>query len=425
MIQAYNNLLASYPAKREVIYSSKNRNELKKVYSDIVNLSKRSPYYKINLSKENQDYAFGVKETALELKEKIDNMFDPRISGFQSKSLSISDEKVLTAKLLSEDTEVLPDTIEIKVNSLASVQINKGKELLNDSSALPRGEYDFSAKIMNDVYELTYVQKERTRNQDTLKNMADFLNKSLPGIKTVVEKGEAKDYSNLKITSEKTGRFGERSFSFEDSEIYGEGIVDFFGLNREEKPASYSNFELNGVEKQTATNTFALENRLHISLLDSAEKPITLRITADSEKILNAVDTVLTTYNSIIGLAKERTLANQEHNSASKLISEMKSLEKVYKEELTACGIKAMEDGTLKLEDSLAVQAAEDGGMESLFTRENGFISRLIEKSKAIAINPMEYLDKTIVLYPNSDKDSFSNPYVTSMYSGLFFNSYC
>ncbi|MDD3173000.1 MAG: hypothetical protein PHF63_04980 [Herbinix sp.] len=425
MIQAYNYLLENFPAKRAVMYPAKNRKELKKVYDDIVSLSKRSPYCKIDLTKENQEYAIGVKESALELKSKLNNILNPQISGFQSKTVSVSDESILSAKLLNENTENLPSTIQIQVNTLANVQVNRGKELMHSSYALPVGKYNFQVDVLEETYPLTFVQKDRVNNEESIKNMADFLNQSVPGINASVEKSNSREYSRILITSDMSGRFGEKNYTFEDTKLYGKGVVDFFGLNRMEKASACADFELNGVEKQTATNTFTLENTLHISLHNSAEQPVTLRITPDSNQILTAVDSCLSTYNSIIGLAKDRTLNNKEHYSASKLIGEMKSLEKLYGEELTACGIRALEDGTLKIDDSLAVSAAEDGGMESLFTRENGFIARLMDKAEAIAINPMEYLEKTIVTYPNNEKNSFNNPYVTSMYSGLFFNSYC
>jgi flagellar hook-associated protein 2 len=127
----------------------------------------------------------------------------------------------------------------------------------------------------------------------------------------------------------------------------------------------------------------------------------------------------------MLEIAKERGLDHQEHYNASKLIYEMKHIGKLYDEELTVCGIKTTEDGLLSIDASLAVQAAENGGIESLFQSENGFIARLLDKSEAIAINPMEYLEKTIITYPNSEKNLFRNPYITSMYSGLFFSSYC
>lgn len=425
MIQAYNYMLATFPVKREVAYPTNKRSELKKVYNDIVNLSRRSPYYKINLSRENQEYTFGVKETALELKSKLKSMQEDLDSGFQSKSVQVSDENVLSAKLLNEDTEGIPDIIQIKVNSLAAAQVNKGKELLYDSYAFPQGKYNFIAKVKDESYALSYIQKERTTNLEALNNVADFLNQSLPELNAVVESVDGKNYGCIRISADMSGRFGDKRFSFEDMEDYKVGLADFFGLNRIEKAPSYAKFDLNEVDKQTTTNTFTLGNTLHISLHNTGDNPVTLRIVPDSEKILYQVDSVLSTFNNIIGLAKERKQEGSEHYNASKLINEMKNLEKTYSEELTACGFVTMEDGTLELDDSLAAQAAEDGGMESLFKRENGFMSRLMDKSEAIAINPMEYIEKTIITYPNKDKNVFCNPYITSMYSGLFFNSYC
>ena len=47
------------------------------------------------------------------------------------------------------------------------------------------------------------------------------------------------------------------------------------------------------------------------------------------------------------------------------------------------------------------------------------------EHLELLVSNPMEYLDKTIITYPRSDREVYCNPYLTSMYSGLFFSSYC
>lgn len=425
MIQAYNYMLESLPVSRETKYPVSRRSELKKVYNSIVNLSKRSPLYKINLSKENQEYTIGVKETALALKAKINDMSDSEVSGFKSKAVSVSNEQILSAQLIRENTDGLPENIQFTVKALAAGQMNTGKDLRKDSRSLPSGEYRFQAKVGEETYDLTYNQEKRTQNQETLQNMADFLNQSVPGINAEVEAGSSKDYSRLAIYSDMSGRFGEKRISFEDTDVYNQGIVDFFGMNRMERAPAYAEFDLNGVDKQTATNTFTLENTLKISLHDTGDQPVAIKIVSDGGKILKAVDSVLSTYNNLVKLAKDRTLDSTEHYRASKLIGEMKSLENVYQEELSACGIRASEDGSLKLEDPLAIQAAEDGGMESLFTRENGFITRLLDKAETIAINPMEYLDKTVVTYPNNEKNLFRNPYMTSMYSGLFFNSYC
>ena len=425
MIQAYNYMLESLPVKRSTRYPVSKKNELRKVYDEIIDLSKRSPFYKINLSKENQIYTIGVKESALALKSKINDMSDPEVSGFQSKAVTVSNENVLSARLLSENTDTLPQVIQFKVNSLAGIQVNKGRNLLLTSKGLPAGEYKFNAYLGDETYSLTYANESRVDNQEALNKFAEFLNNTVPKLHASVEPGSKKNYSRLVIASDLSGRLGDKEFSFEDLDVYNEGIADFFGMNRIEQAPTYARFELNDVDKKTATNSFTLENTLRINLHSDSEQPVTLKIVPDSEKILSAVDDVLDSYNDLIRLSKTRTADSEENYKAAKLMNEMKSLEDMYGEELSACGLKTAEDGTLEMEESLAIQAAQDGGMESLFTRENGFIARLLDKAQAIAINPMEYIEKTIVTYPDNSKTGFRNPYVTSMYSGLFFNSYC
>ncbi len=425
MKAVYNYMLESYPIKREVMYPVHKRSELKRIYNNIVDLSRRSPLYKINLSKDNQDYTFGIKETAIELKSKLSRMDDPVASGFESKSIMVSDEHVLSAKLLKEDTEGLPENITFQVTSLASVQINTGKELLLVSKGLPSGEYEFNVKVMDQNYKLNYVHENRVENSEALRKMSEFINMAITGVNATVERGNSPDYGKIVIISEQAGRSGEPAFEFSDSDHYGIGVVEYFGLNRVEKPSGTAEFMINDISRRTSTNTFNLEGKLRITLNGTSEEPVTLQIVPDSEKILSSLEDVLNTYNRLVRIAQNRTQDYTDHFRASKLISEMKGLEKVYSDEIEACGIISDENGYLSIKDSLAVQAAIDGGMESLFKRENGFISRLKDKAEQVAINPMEYLEKTIVTYPNRDTKTFHNPYVTSMYSGLFFSSYC
>lgn len=425
MIQAYNYMVDSLPVKRSGKYPVSKRSELRKLYNEIVDLSKRTSFYKVNLSKENQIYSIGLKEGALTLKSKIKDMSDPQISSFQSKTVSVSDEKVLSAQLLSDNTDALPQSIQLKVNSIAAIQINKGRELLHNSRGLPAGKYKFHAFVGDEPFSLTYENESRVDNLEVLNRVAAFLNSSVPSINAFIEPGSKEHYSRLVIESDLSGRFKDKKISFEDLDVFNEGIVDYLGMNRVEQAPTYAQFELNDITKQTATNTFTLENILRIDLHSSSEKPVTLKIVPDGTKILNAMEDILDSYNDLIRLTNTRNADSEEHFKSVKLVNELKSLEEIYKEELSACGLKTAEDGTLVVEDSLAILAAQDGGIESLFTRENGFIARLLDKAETIAINPMEYIEKTVVTYPDNSKTGFRNPYVTSMYSGLFFNSYC
>ncbi|MBH1941188.1 hypothetical protein I5677_09820 [Mobilitalea sibirica] len=425
MLQVYNYMVESYLPKQEIKNHAHKKGELKKVYRNIVDLNKRSPFYKINLSPDNQVYTLGVKESALDLKSKLLSISDEDNSSFNKRTVAVSDDRVINAKLLGEDVTDLPKSIQFKVNRLASSQVNQGKDLFQPSRGLEKGVYDFRAVIKGQAYDLTFIQKEKTDNLDTLTRMAEYLNQSLPDLMASVEQSEKKEYSYLHITADFTGKFGDKSFYFEDEELYREGVVDFFGLNRTIMPGSNSHFYINDVEKQTASNTFHLEGKLQITLKGTSEQDVDVRIVPDSNPIYKQVNSVLSTYNQMLLLAKSRKETSSEHFGASKLINELTNLEKIYEDELIACGLQPQEDGTISIEESLFVQASLDGGMEDLFKRENGFIARIFDKANSIAINPMEYLDKTVVIYPNSSRAGFTNPYITSMYSGLFFSSFC
>ncbi len=255
MSQVYNYLLESYPMKREVMYPAHKRSELKKVYNEIINLSKRSPLFKIDLSKENQEYTIGIKETSLYLKAKLERMALPEVSGFTSRALNISDEKIVSAKLLEDSTEGLPESIDIKVDRLARMQINYGKELLGESRGLPAGIYHFTAKVMDQMHPLTFIHEERTENRETFAKMAEFLNK-IPGINASVEKGASSDYYSLAVSSEQAGRNGENAFTFFDSDNSSHiGIAEYFGLNRIAQHSETAQFTVNGEQKRTSANT--------------------------------------------------------------------------------------------------------------------------------------------------------------------------
>ncbi len=425
MTQVYNYLQTAMPSKRYALNPARSRDELKKIYNNIVELSKSSPYYMINISRDNQDYALGIKEAALEMKDRLNEMNNPQVSNFDSKEVINYNEDVLSASLIGEDVTNLPTKLQFEVKNLATIQENKGKELMNESWALPQATYLFDVNVAGTNHSLIFVNEKRRANREVMEELTAYLNESVPGINASVEDGQSRKYSYIKIEAEKTGKTGEIAFSFRDNEIHDSGIVDHFGLNRVEKEAINASFDLNGAQRMTTTNSFVLENTLYINLKKESDLPTLLRIAPNSEKINDTVESVLSSYNKLINLAQSRSQSYGFHYNASKLIVQMKNLEEVYGEELDACGIKANEDGTLYLEEQNSIRAARDGRMEELFNKKNGFIARLKDKMEAITINPMDYLEKTVVLYPNTEKINFTNPYVTSMYSGMLFNSYC
>jgi len=419
-------MIASYLPKPLTKQNVLRRGELKAVYDNIVNLSKSSPFYKINLSKENQLYTLGIKDTANELKSIAKELADSEHNLiFKQRILTVSDAEVLTANLLKDETEHLPEAISLTVGTLAASQQNRGKELFSTSLGIERGNYKFEVTVKDQIYDFKYTVEERIKNLQAQRKLADFINEADMGITASVERNDDEKYSHIIIESDLRVDQDERIFSIKDLDGINVGLVDYFGIDHMDRGATNTRFELNGVQKQTSSNVFTLEDTIQVSLNKTSEKPVVIKLVPDSDKILEEVNFVFDTYNGMINLARARKETTPEHNGATKLITDFKGIAHLYQEEMEACGLNITEDGTIKVDEVLAFQAATDGGMESLFKRENGFITRLIEKAEAVVINPMEYLDKIVVTYPNNTKTNYANPYVTSMYSGMLFNSYC
>jgi len=92
---------------------------------------------------------------------------------------------------------------------------------------------------------------------------------------------------------------------------------------------------------------------------------------------------------------------------------------------MSTCGLSVSKEGTLSIEEKVMYTAAGNGTLEALFSEESRFSSTLLKKLSDIALNPMEYLNKTLVTYPNITAKKTLNPYVSSIYCGLLYNNYC
>ena len=92
----------------------------------------------------------------------------------------------------------------------------------------------------------------------------------------------------------------------------------------------------------------------------------------------------------------------------------------LHKNEIEQYGIQVSSDDTLNYSaaaDSDSVTPPDSKALQS-------FGSHLLWKLNAISLDPMEYLNRSICSYSNP-ATSYVNPYVTSIYSGMLFNTYC
>ena len=68
--------------------------------------------------------------------------------------------------------------------------------------------------------------------------------------------------------------------------------------------------------------------------------------------------------------------------------------------------------------------AVQSDDITETFGSLKGLSGMLMRKSSQVSLNPMDYVQKTVVAYKNPGHN-YVSPYTTSAYSGMLFNSYC
>jgi flagellar hook-associated protein 2 len=177
---------------------------------------------------------------------------------------------------------------------------------------------------------------------------------------------------------------------------------------------------LNGQTQSARSNHISVNNAIGIELNQITQEEAHIKLGVDHTAMLEDVDDFVESYNHLIDLANN---VSDNPNGSHKLLREIGSVTKHFRSNLESSGLKITEDGHIEKDDSLLVQSTENGQFQELFEQLSEFKNAMNQATDRITLNPMEYVDKTIISYPNI-KRNFPNPYMPSMYSGMLYNSY-
>lgn len=419
----YNNLLSNFQPKYTTKYAHKS-SELRSVVKQIRRQAESSPVYLLNFTDKKQSYVLGVKEAAMKMKESLNILADDSVDAlFSKKKAQSSDLNQVEAELVGEDSDQLPSAFSICVKQLANSQVNVGKEYYDTGKGLEAGSYQFKVTVNDIGYDFQYNIRKDANHREVIQGLSNFISKAKIGLEAVPYSTEAGKIG-MRIESLSLGTpNGYESFSLEDktTDHGGRGIVSYYGLNNISVAPKNAVFDLNGIEKSSMSNDFTLGRAVKVTLRNVSDTEAMIDYRPDSDLILGGVNAFISNYNEMIG----HNVAYQETTgSPSKLLRELKGLVGPYQNELESYGLTFDEDGFLEMDSSLASQAVESGEMQKLFAADSPLVLRLAAKSDAVKINPMEYIDKQIVSYPNFEKPPRGYSYISSLYSGLLFNSY-
>lgn len=423
----YNHFLTTYPHSSMTKYDTHKKSELRDIYHSIVKLNKEAPLFLPNTTKESQAFAVGVKEGARRLHNTIAALGGIDENELLNKKAAFSsDENILSAQYIGTATdEALIPTYDIEVLSLASPQINLGNFLPADEKTLAPNTYSFDVSIHNMNYEFQYNITSKDTNRTVQEKLARLIANAEIGISAcVVSDG---DLSALRLESSATGApIGKTSlFSVSDTHSSkASGSVKYFGIGEMTRPSANAELIINGTRRSTSSNHFTLEKTYELTLngISPTEgQTAFVGVKNDTESLKENVNKLIDGYNSFLDMTSQQS---SEKNRGSALLHEMRNISLFYKDSLNHFGLDIQKDGSFALNQTIYSESLETSDPKDVLSAVRNFADSILRKTNQISLNPMHYVEKTIVAYKNPGKN-FAAPYITSAYSGMMFNSYC
>lgn len=423
----YNHYMTTYAPKSTTRYDAHKKSDLRNVYNSIVKLNKESPWYLPTTGKDVQRYAVDLKENARNLHNTIASLGGLDDSELLSKKTAYStNEDIASANFVGTYTPGMASpSFTLEVQELATPQENMGRFLDKGKIELAPATYSFDVTINDMNYEFQFSITESETNQAVQERLARLISTSGVGLRANVLETDSR--TALVIRSESTGLSAGQTALFTVSDQHTsktKGAVDYFGLDYISHEASNAKFTVNGEARTSTSNQFTVGRMFDVNLHSTNEAgvPITIGLKNDVDSLTDNVLQLADGYNQFIKATSDYLNTQPRSKNA---IKEMNSIASQYSNAFQSMGVSITEDGTIQVDkDALGKSIANDEDITDTFGTLKDFSNRLIQKSQQISLNPMNYVEKKIVAYKNPGR-TFVNPYMTSAYSGMMFNSYC
>lgn len=423
----YNHYLPTYAGKSSSPFDTHKKSELRGVYNSIVKLNKESPLYMLDTSKESQEYAVGLKENARLLRNTIASLGGLDEDELLNKKTAFSsNENIAEAKFIGGEPDETPFSFDIEVLSLASPQTNMGNFLpSSEKTGLTPGAYSFDISINDLNYEFQFNVGSEDTNRNIQDKLTRLVNNAGIGLNArTIEDGE--DGCSLVLESASTGIQEGSPYLFRVSDNRTSrqaGAVDYLGIQEITRPASNARFLINGAAHSAYSNTFSVEKTYEVKLNGTSREGETASIglKTDVDSLSENIGRLVSGYNNFVRAAAEYI---DKHPQSRRLVNEMRGIGSFYRSGLHNIGLDLQRDGEITLNNEHLRESVMDGEASEALNSVKGFTNSILRKTNQVSLNPMNYVEKTIVAYKNPGKN-FATPYITSAYSGMMFNGYC
>lgn len=420
----YNYLAETYVPKSYSRYDTHKKAELRDLYSRIIKKSKLSPLYKVKMTSAQQENVITMKDTALSLGSTLSNLNPAdEYSVFSYKKAYSQNPEYAEAEIITEDESKLPDAFYLKVNTLAAPQINRSRDMKESDTGIHGDDYSFAINVDNTTYNFKVNVASHSTNGEIFHEISNCINHAHIGLHSYVTSPK-EGIANLVVESNRSGSVDKDDiFRIYDTNMRSgrTGIMEYYRLDNVKQHPRNASFTINGSENESISNEFKLNKSLKVKLHAPSEEEFLIGYTNNDEKITAGLEKLRDSYNILIDLS------NGENKDAlsQKLTKELGNLAGLYQNSLESSGISFDEDGHMKIDSFLAMQSSATGDLQELFSDDSSFVRNFRKKLSSITLDPLEYIQKKLVTYPNTSKPGIANPYQISIYSGLLFNYYC
>lgn len=423
----YNYYLSTYGSKEVSRYDSHKKSELKDVYSSMLRINRKSPLYKFIHADAVQKNAIDIKEAARDFKNMAAAFAssDGTSSVFSKKKAASSNDNIVDARYIGEENEE-NDGFDITVESKAAAQTNTGLFMEPEKGDITAGSYSFDFSIGDYTYEFSFDVMDGENNKEVQSQVAKLINRAEIGVDARVITNSL-GQTAVEITSQSTGipekpKNGNTFMIMSNDKSETGDLIQALGLNQISQEPKNAVFTINGEEYLSSSNVFNIEDKYQIRIKGETADGETVKVNLkpDFEAILDNVSEFVDSYNTMVDLAQEQS---RQDEGSEKLWKDLQNLVNMKKDGLESAGFVVQEDGKIQIEESILVQSDREGTLERSLEQLDSLRKSLVNKANDMSVNPMKYVQKKLITYPNPVRN-FTSPYVSSVYSGMMFNGY-
>ena len=369
------------------------------------------------LSSSSLQYVTNIKQGANKLSFAIKGLSSG--ASFMKKTMTSSDKDVLSVNYVGSIFN-RPETTTVKIDRLATGQVNEGKQMKAGEAFGDSGDKFFKLEVDGKTTVLSVKVAAGDTNEQVQKKMAEAVNNAGVGVKASVETDSAEKTSMLKL--EATGTVGAAKSKFKISDMIGGDLVQKTGVDKITKEAQSAVYSVNGGPSRTsATNTVDLGNGINVTFNKTSDKEVTISQGMDTDYAKNAVKDLVAGYNDIYVEA----LKNSSDPKAEGLAMKMLNTSKLYLSSLSSIGVGFDKDGKMTIDDEQFSKAADNGKLEKFFMdnsgRNFGFTYQLGKIADDVTRNTSKYVTKSI--FGNNLMENFSYSGTGSLQSYNYTNT--